>query len=137
MEYLEPLDSLVNSLLSSFSTQSVLAAPLSMGPTRIQAAAKAIPLLMEPFKFTTLPPENIMRLPLLKLDYVHLFSHYQFTYQMTLDVFRGLGVASSCPDFAAENTTLDLARQLQVAQTCSNVERNSAVYYATPMTQAS
>jgi hypothetical protein len=134
-DYVRPIDEVVDSLVDSLGVKAVLSDPLSMGTTRVQASAKAIPSLMEPFSFVALPPETIMHLPRLDLDGVRDFRHYQFTYQAALDVFRGLGVASSCPEFAAENTVLDLARQLQVAKTSNNIERNSAVYYATPMTE--
>lgn len=115
----------------------VLSDPLSMGSTRVQAAAKAIPVLLDPFRFVTLPPDSVLERPRLDTEAVYGFRHYQFTYQYSLGVFRGLGVASSCEDFEAQNSILDLARQLQVSRTSNNLERNSVDYYALPMTEVS
>jgi hypothetical protein len=80
-DYVRPIDEVVDEVVDSLGVKAVLSDPLSMGTTRVQASAKAIPSLMEPFSFVALPPETIMHLPRLDLEGVRDFRHYQFTYQ--------------------------------------------------------
>jgi hypothetical protein len=134
-DYLRPVADVVEGRLREV-LPATSAGIVGLAPTHLQAAEKVKAAVWESLKPTSVLPDTIMSKPEIDMAKVRGASHLQFDYRAAQAIFRGLAVLSGVgEEFSAEQTPLDLARQLELAAVQDNLKRCREGDCATPMTK--